>query len=101
MNTRDNDFLETLLRNIKNSGTDMSKDLVISQRAFLIAVRTYFEIKQEKTLKNHASFFVKEGMFELCNGDFLVTEKAKRMFGCTPGSTSGITIKPDKVNKIG
>lgn len=88
------------LSGLEKAGEDMQNDLVISQRAFLIAIRTYFDIRMDKTLQGHARFLVSEGMFELHNGDFLVTEKAKRIYGYGAKS-EGLTIKPDEVNKIG
>ena len=91
--------METILQNLEKAGEDMSKDLVLSQRAFLIAVKTYFEIKQEKTVKSHSKFLIEEGMFEPCDNGFMITAKAKRMFGYI-SATNGITIKPEQVNEI-
>ena len=81
MRKEDNEFMRTLVRGIKEKGFNLSGRIVITQPILLNSIRTYYEFRTDKAVRQRAKFLVAEGMFTLQGFNFELTEKAKKEFG--------------------
>ena len=79
MNNKEIDFIHEVKRKLENNKIDFSKPIIISQRAFMSGVRSFFNYKTDKAIKCQAKNLVKEGLFELTGGEFTMTELAKKI----------------------
>ena len=79
MNLQDKDFIQVLVQNLKKNEVDLSGPVILTQRVYLNAIRSFFNYSTEKSIIWKAKQLVEDGLFVSNRTDFELSATAKEL----------------------